>query len=127
MNVGLAYRQTRAQFTWFRLIADDFYVLEDEGSVQFGLEWLRVKEVDAKAYTNFNLAQIVNRQFPVAYYGNFDNFTVVETATRRDTASAYAQWLQELGFDTRLTLGCATTIMKTLAITPVRAWGWYIS
>ncbi|WP_331346597.1 TonB-dependent receptor [Cellvibrio sp. UBA7661] len=192
VDVGLAYRQTRAQLTWFRLRADDFYVLEkvfndfnhfqpqyrhfmleqgfnpranwqtklsyhyqsddqdlhallspagaltsvsqpasddpvltkvnffaeahklalandvslsDEGSVQFGLEWLRAKEVDAKAYTNFNLAQIVNRQFPVAYYGNFDNFTVVETATRRDTASAYAQWLQELGFDTRLTLG----------------------
>lgn len=192
VDLGVQYRQTRVQFAWYRLTADDFYVLEkvlddfnyfrpqyrhftleqgfnprpnwqtklsyhyqsddqdlhallspagtlasasqpassdpvltkvnfyadshklafandfslsDEGSVQFGLEWLRAREVDAKAFTNFNLEQIVKRQFPVDYYGNFDNFTVVETATRRDTASAYAQWLQELGHDTRLTLG----------------------
>lgn len=192
VDMGLQYRQTRMQLAWYRLTADDFYVLEkvlddfsyfrpqyrhftleqgvnpspdwqmklsyhyqsddqdlhallspagalasasqpassdpvltkanffaeahklavandlslsDEGSVQFGLEWLRAKEIDAKAYTNFNLEQIVKRQFPVDYYGNFDNFTVVERVTRRDTASAYTQWLQELGFDTRLTLG----------------------
>ncbi|WP_331350766.1 TonB-dependent receptor [Cellvibrio sp. UBA7671] len=192
LDLGLAYRHTRVQVAWFRLTADDFYVLEkvynefnhfqpqyrhfsleqefhlrpnlqtklsyhyqsddqdlhallspagaltsvsqpasgdpvltkvnffaeahklalandlslsDDGSIQFGLEGLRAKEIDAKAYTNFNLEQIVKRQFPVDYYGNFDNFTVVESAARRDTASAYAQWLQELGFDTRLTLG----------------------
>lgn len=192
MDLGIQYRQTRMQFAWFRITADDFYVLEkvfnnfnhiqpqyrhftleqdvdlrpgwqatlsyhyqnddqdlhalllpegalaaasepassdpvltkvnfyaeahkvalandlslsDQSSVQFGLEWLRAKERDADAYTNFNLEQIVKRQFPVEYYGNFENSSVVEAATSRDTSSIYAQWLQELGFDTRLTLG----------------------
>lgn len=192
LDIGLAYRQTRLQFAWFRQEARDFYVLEKvrdgfglvrpeyrhisleqgfrpaehwemklsfqyqnddqdlrgllspEGSlralsspasdaalladvnfyassrrlgltndislnpgasVQFGLEWMRAEERDAEAYTNFNLEQVVHRDFPVDYFGNFDNATVVEAASRRDATSAYGQWLQDVGTRTRLTLG----------------------
>lgn len=192
LDLGLQYRQSRVQLAWYRLTAEDFYVLErvrngfsffqpeyrhfsveqgfnprdnwqmkfsfhyedddqdlhallspegalatvsqpasndalltkvnfyaksrratlandvslsPDASLQFGLEWLRAEERDADAYTNFDLAQIVKRHFPVEYYGDFKHPTVVEAATRRDTTSAYGQWLQELGHSTRLTLG----------------------
>lgn len=79
--------------------------LNPDASVQWGAEWLRAEERDSNAYTNFDLAQIVARDFPVEYFGDFEHPTVVEAATRRDTTSAYAQWLQNLGASTRLTLG----------------------
>lgn len=80
-------------------------ILSDKGSLQFGVEWLRVKGFDGDAYTNFDLGQLANGQLPINYYGNLAQSTVIESATQRDTSGAYTQWLQELGADTRLTLG----------------------
>lgn len=79
--------------------------LSDQSSVQSGVDVQRARSQDANAYTNFDLEQIVKRDYPVTYYGNFDTPTVVEAATSRDTAGAYMQLLQDLGADTRLTLG----------------------
>lgn len=79
--------------------------LSDRSSVQLGLDAQRASSDDANAYTNFDLEQIVKRDYPVTYYGNFDNPTVVEAATSRDSAGAYTQLLHDLSADTRLTLG----------------------
>ena len=79
--------------------------LSDRSSVQLGLDAQRASSDDANAYTNFDLEQIVQGDYPVTYYGNFDNPTVVEAATSRDSAGAYTQLLHDLSADTRLTLG----------------------
>lgn len=79
--------------------------LSDRSSVQLGLDAQRASSDDANAYTNFDLEQIVVRNYPVTYYGNFDNPTVVEAAASRDSAGAYTQLLHDLSADTRLTLG----------------------
>lgn len=79
--------------------------LNDQSSVQFGVEWQHAEGADGKAYTNFDLEQIVKRNFPVAYYGDFNQYTVVEEASSRDSAGSYGQFLHDLSADTRLTLG----------------------
>lgn len=79
--------------------------LSNHSSLQFGVELLRAQSSDANAYTNFDLEQIVKRNFPVTYYGNFDHPTLVEAATSRDSTGAYGQVLHDLRADTRLTLG----------------------
>lgn len=74
-------------------------------SLQFGAELAHAEENEARAYTNYDLAQLVNRQFPLAYYGDFSRYTPIESAHSWLNGGAYLQWLHALGSDTRLTLG----------------------
>lgn len=79
--------------------------INNNASLQWGLEWLVAENANGTAYTNFDLGQMVQGQLPINYYGDFEHPLVIETSTRRDTAGAYGQWLQDIGPDTRLTLG----------------------
>lgn len=79
--------------------------LNERGNVQFGLDWQKAEEDETRGRTNYDLGQLVNRQFPINYYGDFDYSAVVETAISRETAGLYGQWIYDLGAATRMTLG----------------------
>lgn len=79
--------------------------LEEWGNLQFGLDWQNAEEDKTYGHTNYNLEELVKRQGPVTYYGDFDYAVVVEKAVDRDTTGVYGQWIYDLGAATRMTLG----------------------
>ena len=85
-------------------LANDL-TLSDISSVQFGLEWRYERETDAKADTNYDLGQLALRDYPIAYYGDFDQSFKVGTEASRKTTGIYSQFLHSLTDATRLTLG----------------------
>lgn len=79
--------------------------LAEQGNVQFGIDWQRAEEDETRGHTNYDLIQLITRQRPINYYGNFDYSEVVEKAVSRETAGLYGQWIYDLALSTRLTLG----------------------
>lgn len=85
-------------------LANDL-TLSDTSSLQFGMEWRHERETDARAKTNYDLGQLAARDYPVNYYGNFNQSFAVGTETSRETSGIYGQLLHHLTDATRLTLG----------------------
>lgn len=79
--------------------------LAERGNLQFGLDWQKAEEDETRGRTNYDLEQLVKKQYPIRYYGNFDYTVAVETAIARATAGLYGQWIYDLGHATRMTLG----------------------
>jgi iron complex outermembrane receptor protein len=73
---------------------------------QFGLDWRRESEDKAYGRNNFDVAQLASRDFPINYYGDFDQGTQIGTLESRDVLGAYGQyqyhWIDQ---DVRVTLG----------------------
>jgi iron complex outermembrane receptor protein len=85
-------------------LANDL-TLNGANSVQFGIEWRHERETDAKAKTNYDLEQLAAQDYPIAYYGNFDQSFLVGNEASRDVSGLYSQLLHKLTDATRLTLG----------------------
>lgn len=85
-------------------LANDL-TLSDISSLQFGVEWRHERETDAKADTNYDLGQLALRDYPITYYGDFDQSFKVGTQASRKTSGIYSQFLHDLTETTRLTLG----------------------
>ncbi|HEY8940378.1 MAG TPA: TonB-dependent receptor [Cellvibrio sp.] len=79
--------------------------LETQGNVQFGIDWQKAEEDETRGHTNYDLLQLIARQGPINYYGNFDYSAVVEKAVSRTTTGLYGQWIYDLTPATRMTLG----------------------
>lgn len=74
-------------------------------STQFGIEWQHEREAEAQAYNNYDLEQLVKRQYPINYYGNFKNKSAVGEEDSRNTSGAYSQLLYSITANTRLISG----------------------
>lgn len=74
-------------------------------STQFGIEWQREAETEAQAYNNYDMGQLVHRQFPINYYGNFEHATASGARDSRNISGIYSQWLYNFTSNTRLTTG----------------------
>jgi outer membrane receptor protein involved in Fe transport len=85
-------------------LANDL-TLSGTSSLQFGMEWHHERETDARATTNYDLGQLAAQDYPVTFYGNFNQSFKVGTETSRDTSGIYGQLLYHLTDATRLTLG----------------------
>lgn len=79
--------------------------LNQRWSWQFGGDWLRERQTNAEARVNYDLGQLTRSEFPVRYYGNFDNSTQVGLDAQRDITGVYSQWLYDLTGATRLVGG----------------------
>jgi outer membrane receptor protein involved in Fe transport len=79
--------------------------LSNKSSWQFGFDWKHEHETDAKAKTNYDLAALAARNFPISYYGDFDQAFMVGSEASRKTSGVYSQLLHQLTDSTRLTLG----------------------
>jgi len=83
-------------------------------SLQFGGEWQRERQTDARSRTNYDLLQLVKGQYPVSYYGNFDHATLVGLNAERDVGGLYGQLLYQLTADTRLIGGLRYDYYETI-------------
>lgn len=74
-------------------------------STQFGIEWQREAETEAQAYNNYDMGQLIRKQFPINYYGNFEHATASGARDSRNISGIYSQWLYNFTSNTRLTTG----------------------
>ncbi len=74
-------------------------------STQFGVEWQHERETEAVAYNNYDMGQLVHRQLPINYYGNFEHKTASGAKDSRNISGAYSQWLYNFTPNTRLITG----------------------
>ncbi|MDO9042887.1 MAG: TonB-dependent receptor [Desulfocapsaceae bacterium] len=86
------------------------WTLDKSNSIQCGLEWRNEDETEARAYNNFDLAELtalMNGELatPVSYYGNFDHFTQIGSEEDRDVLGLYAQYQRPLWQQAELTMG----------------------
>jgi outer membrane receptor protein involved in Fe transport len=88
------------QFKWH-----NDWQLSTQSSVQFGLEWINNKETEAYVANNFDIGQLVTRNYPIRYYGNFDHTSPVGLLRSQRSFGVYGQYLHRFTDDTYLTLG----------------------
>ena len=90
--------------SWRLTFSNDWSIAVDS-SAQWGLQWARHEETNARARTNFNLEQLTKGQFPIAYYGDAGEVFPLGTEDSQDNIGIYVQYLRNLRPSTRLTLG----------------------
>lgn len=76
-----------------------------EINLQYGIEFRKDDEVKARALNNYDLRELAQSDFPITYYGNFEQFTQVGIEDDRNSKSAYVQYLRNVEDYFRLTLG----------------------
>lgn len=81
------------------------WTIDNQSSALFGIEWRKECETSARAYSNYDLAQLAHRDFPIHYYGDFTDSTLIGSLGSLETSGLYAQYLRDLNESTRLTLG----------------------
>lgn len=74
-------------------------------NIQFGAEWRKDDEVTAKAFNNYDIAEFSAQDYPVTYYGDFNQFTLVGTEGYRDSYSMYGQYLNRFSKGELITIG----------------------
>lgn len=81
------------------------WTINNKSSALFGVEWRREQETLARAYHNYDLAQLASRKFPIRYYGDFTHYTAIGSQGSLEMGGLYGQYLRDLSDQTRLTLG----------------------
>ncbi len=79
--------------------------ISNASSLQFGLEWQHQREINARSFNNYDLLQLMRRDFPVTYFGELRGEIQVGKENSRDITGIYAQWLYQFSERTRLTSG----------------------
>lgn len=79
--------------------------IDEKSSALFGLEWRHEREARARAYNNYDLGQLARRSIPINYYGDFTHYTDIGTRASLEAGGLYGQYLRDLSYKTRLTLG----------------------
>lgn len=89
----------------YRFTLTNDWTVNNKASVQFGADWHSNRETKARAQNNFDLAQLAQGSFPIAYYGDFSRSTQVGGEGLQQAIGVYSQYLRELSTTTNLTLG----------------------
>lgn len=88
-----------------RLAFTSDWTIDDRSSAQWGLQSARHEETKARAYTNFDLEQLIKRQFPIRYFGDMEHSQPVGLLESQSNSGIYAQYIRNLRDSTRITLG----------------------
>jgi len=89
----------------WRLTFSNDTAIDDKSSAQWGLQWARHEETEASAVGNFDLMQLSQGQFPIAFYGDEGSVFPLGIEESQSNIGAYVQYLRNLRDSTRLTLG----------------------
>jgi len=89
---------------------DNSWTLDNNSSIQGGLEWRHEDETEARAYNNFDLAEftgLLNGEIapPISYYGDFNHFTQIGSEEDRNVLGLYGQYQRPLWQQAELTVG----------------------
>lgn len=77
----------------------------DNSDFLLNLEWQQSNTDESILKHNYDLAQLVQGQFPITYYGNFEQGTSVIPETSRNQFAIVGQYIRSLTKETELTLG----------------------
>ena len=89
----------------YRIALANDWTINEHASSQFGIEVREDEEIYAKAYTNYDLAQYVARDFPIRYYGEDLQRVNIGREGTQQSMGVYGQYLHQLQTGTSLTLG----------------------
>jgi outer membrane receptor protein involved in Fe transport len=89
----------------YQLTSANDWNLTATSSLQFGFDWHENFETQASAHNNFDLEQLATGNFPVRYYGNFNQSTTVGMLAKQRALGVYGQYLSQVSDSTRINLG----------------------
>jgi iron complex outermembrane receptor protein len=89
----------------YRLAYTTDWTIDAQSSAQWGLQAARHEEIEARAYSNYNLVQLIQRQFPITYYGAMSERTPLGISGSQETMGIHGQYIRSLRDTTRLTIG----------------------
>jgi outer membrane receptor protein involved in Fe transport len=89
----------------YRLAYTTDWRIDDQSSAQWGIQAARHEEIKARAYTNYNLLQLIQQQFPITYYGEMSERTSLGLLGSQSTTGIHGQYIRSLRDSTRLTIG----------------------
>ena len=81
------------------------WTISSDNSLQFGIDVRQLKSPEVIVENNFDLADLVNGNFPIRYYGELLATTPVQNKSQRDILGLYSQYQQEIFIESHLTLG----------------------
>lgn len=79
--------------------------IDGKKQLQFGVEYRYIKSDTQITKNNFDLGDLVNLNFPIAYYGTLEPTTPIQNASSRNILGIYSQYQHQLTLSTQLTLG----------------------
>jgi len=73
--------------------------------LQFGFEYRYIDSNTSYIENNFDIGDLVNQNFPIAYYGTLEPTTVVQNPSTRNIIGVYSQYQHQFSDDTHAILG----------------------
>jgi outer membrane receptor for ferrienterochelin and colicin len=107
------YYDTGRPYFYYAKLRNDF-LINNQANLIFGIDYYHYEVKDFKAFNNFDMGALANGTFPLAYYGNFDNYTLVQRESRRDVLGMYTQLQYDPFEKTHLTLGLRYDMFSSL-------------
>ncbi|NQZ57977.1 MAG: TonB-dependent receptor [Lentisphaeraceae bacterium] len=92
------YNETRLQW-------HNDWNIDELNSLQFGIELRYIDAPETLAKNNFDLGDLANKNYPVAYYGTLFESSITQSRSKREIMGLYAQFQRPLFEATRLTMG----------------------
>jgi outer membrane receptor protein involved in Fe transport len=89
----------------YRLAYTTDWSIDELSSAQWGIQAAHHEEIKARAYTNYNLLQLIQQQFPITYYGDMSERTPLGISGSQSTTGIHGQYIRSLRDSTRLTIG----------------------
>ena len=89
----------------WRLSFSNDWRLDDQSSIQWGLQAARHQETRADSQGNYDLEQLIQGQIPINYYGDDWAEFPIGTEEGQTNLGLYGQYQHQLRPSTRLTLG----------------------
>lgn len=89
----------------YRVFWSNDWAISDNQSLQFGSEYRHQRNKETYIYSNFDIAALARRTFPIASSDSLSIPTLIQEATRRDIWGVYGQYQHDLTSDTSISLG----------------------
>lgn len=89
----------------YNLRVTNDWKLADKANALIGVEWKKEEETTASIENNYDLGQLVRREFPINYYGDFAHVTPLGRMDSFEAAGVFGQYQRNLGENTGLTMG----------------------
>ncbi|MEY4590254.1 MAG: hypothetical protein RL497_2330, partial [Pseudomonadota bacterium] len=89
----------------FRANLANDWTINNNSSVQFGVSLLKNEEIKARSFSNYNLLQLLNKEFPVTYFGEVTFEAPLSLEDSQTASGVYAQYLHQFNADTRINIG----------------------
>ncbi|HVK99728.1 MAG TPA: TonB-dependent receptor [Dongiaceae bacterium] len=96
--------QSKAQSTVWEAYWKNDWSPSEWYSVQFGADWREECDDLSRQITNYNMLQLIGRQFPIQHFDGIDFELPFTTEQTRRVLGAYLQYQQQLAEATKLTL-----------------------